>query len=391
MKLNITLDTKIKLNPLNIRKDKKNYIIEDLVNEEFYEMPEVCVVALERIKEGHALKEIENDLKKRYPTDEVDMISFVQQLLEMQLVLEVDDHRIEQVHHQEGKLGFTWISPKIGELFFNRNMMMGYMFLFMVNIFFLIFDPSLFPHYTDLFIFDSMTINMILWFIIGGVLILAHEYGHILAIRAHGFPTKLGISHRLFFIVLETDLSLAWKLPPKKRYPLYLAGLSFDNLILFLALFTEVLFPNAPSVLLAILKFIVLDVVLRMVYQFCIYIKTDIYYVIENMTGCYNLMESTISYLKNVKNQSIFIKEEKGIILLYGILYILGTVISLSLFVLYYIPQLIVFVLHIFPGMKEPIISFSFWDSFLVIVQMLIALSVLILSWRNKFKGSFSK
>ncbi|HYK73884.1 MAG TPA: hypothetical protein VEV44_12305 [Pseudoneobacillus sp.] len=387
--MKITHESMVKLNPFLVQKDKKNLIIEDLTTGEFYEMPEVCVAAIEKINEGLSLKEIENELKIKYPNEDVDLIAFMQQLLELQMVHELDGHIIETTNIQSEQLGFSWISPKIGKLFFNRYANIGYFILFVINIVLFIINPPLFPHFTDLFIFESMTMNMILWFLVGGVLILIHEFGHILAIRQHGFPTKLEVGHRLFLIVFETDLSLAWKLPPKKRNILYLAGLSFDIVLIFFSLFIQLLYPDAPSIVIAILKFIVLDVAIRILYQCCIYMKTDLYYVFENMTSCYNLMENAKEYVKNLlgnKRNSILFKEEKNMILLYGVLYMIGTGLSLALFVFYYIPQLVLFIRKVFPGMTEPINSLSFWDSSLVIVQIFIALSILIFSWRKKYR-----
>src|SRR5213595_1565181 len=83
MKLSIT--TQIKLVPLEIRKDKKHFIVEDLASGEFYEMPEVCINAIKMIQNGALLGEIESQLKQKYPEEEVDLLNFAEQLLELEL------------------------------------------------------------------------------------------------------------------------------------------------------------------------------------------------------------------------------------------------------------------------------------------------------------------
>ena len=53
--------------PIEIRKDKKHYIVEDQTSGEFYEMPEVCIDAINLINQGEQLGEIERELKEKLP------------------------------------------------------------------------------------------------------------------------------------------------------------------------------------------------------------------------------------------------------------------------------------------------------------------------------------
>lgn len=62
-----------------------------------------------------------------------------------------------------------------------------------------------------------MVLNILIYLSISLVLIFIHEFGHILAIRAHDLPAKLSIGNRLLFIVFETDLTQAWKLDQKRE------------------------------------------------------------------------------------------------------------------------------------------------------------------------------
>ncbi len=88
--MNLTYSTSLKLHPIHIRDDRKNYIIEDLVTGEFFEMTEVCVHAIELIENGTGLLEIESELKAVYPQEKINIIDFADQLIEMELVQEVD-------------------------------------------------------------------------------------------------------------------------------------------------------------------------------------------------------------------------------------------------------------------------------------------------------------
>src|SRR5690606_19199683 len=228
------------------RKDKKHYIVEEPVSGDFFELPEIGVDALKRLEQGEELVSIEHTLKNSYPDEEVDMVDFVEQLLELGLVQKVDGVPVkrEQSRATTNSGGFFWIPQSVGRLFFNRVMNKVYLLLFLANIIILILNPELFPHYKDIFLFDSMVLNILMYLSISLVLILIHELDHILAIRPHDVPAKLSIGNRLIFIVFETDLTQAWKLDPNKRNILYLAGISFEQVILSLSFGIMLLFPG---------------------------------------------------------------------------------------------------------------------------------------------------
>lgn len=398
--MSLSLDSKLVLVPLVIRRDKKNYIVEDQTTGEFYEMPAICIDAIQLISEGNQLKTVEETLIEKYPNEEVDLLDFSEQLLDLRLVAEIDGVKVKvkaEQHNKENH-GFLSIPPLLGKIFFNRLSYALYAILFIVNLFLFLVNPSLFPEYKDLFIFDFMALNITVWMIISLCLVLIHEFGHILAMRAHGLPTKLEIGHRLFLVVLETDMSSVWKIPSKNRNILYSAGLCFDTTILFLALAGQLIFAEGPALFLNILNVIVLDTFIRMVYQCCIYMKTDLYYVFENISGCYNLMENAqqiirkwLPFLKfSGKTEAIIYNEERKTIFLYAIFYFVGVLLTLALFAFYYIPQLLFAWGQVLPGFWKAPTTLQFWDAMIFSVQIFIVLLLLLYSWRRKYLQKYT-
>jgi putative peptide zinc metalloprotease protein len=390
--MNLTLHSRLLLVPVNIRKDRKHYIVEDIALGEFYEMPRVCIDAIHLINNGGSIEEIERVLKDKYPNDEVDMLDFAEQLLIMGLIGEVDGVKVELKEKKKKDLGLLWISPKIGEFFFNKAAYLVYFTLLLVNVFILLSHPSLFPHYKDLFVFDLMILNIPTWMGITIILVFIHEFGHILAMRAQNLPTKLEVGHRLILVVLETDMSSVWKLPSNKRNVLFLAGLCFDTLILSCALISHLIFTNGSEIFLGVMNVVVLDTFIRMVYQGFIYMKTDLYYVIENVSGCYNLMENAqkairkkLSFLNSPSIQEVVFEGEKKIVFLYSIFYFVGVILTVSIYTFFYVPQLLFAWKRILPGFSQGTSSLPFWDAILFTLQILIGLLLLLYSWRKKY------
>ncbi|MEH7075543.1 hypothetical protein [Neobacillus drentensis] len=390
--MNLTHNSTLLLVPINIRKDKKHFIVEDKTSGEFYEMPEICINAIEMINYGETLGEIERQLKVKYPKEEVDLIDFAGQLLELALVSEIDGINIEIMEKENEKLGFLWITPKIGRFFFNRAALFVYLTFLLINLYILLSQPSLFPHYKDLFIFDLMILNIPTWMGITIILVLIHEFGHILAMRAKNLPTKLEVGHRLFLVVLETDMSSVWKLPSKDRNVLFLAGLCFDTLILSFALISQLIFLNGSEIFLGIMNVVVLDTFIRIIYQCCVYMKTDLYYLIESVSGCYNLMENAqqvikrkFTFLNTPTSNEVVFEGEKKIVFLYSLMYVVGVVVTVSLYIFFYVPQLLFAWKKILPGFTEGLSSLSFWDAILFTLQILIGALLLLYSWRKKY------
>jgi len=376
--------------PINIKLDGKNYIVEDINSEEFYEMPEICIEAIKMLNNGDSLEVVENHLKKKYPKEEIDILDFAGQLLDLQLIAEIDGQKIEHQVKSNNQSGFLRVSPRLGKFFFNRITRSIYLLILFAIIYLFFTFPRLFPHYMDIFIFKYMFLNIIIWMAISLVLVLIHELGHVLAMRAYDLPTKLGIGHRLFLVVFETDLSLAWKLPAKSRNILYLAGICFDTVLLFLALIGQLIFSHGSHIFLGITHVIVLDIVLRIIYQCCIYMKTDLYYVFENESGCYNLMENAQQLIKkwlpfkhSESKDEVMFEEEKRTVAIYSVFYFIGVALTLLLFVIYYLPQLWFALKKTLPGFLEGPASFSFWDAVLFVLQLLGGGLLLLYAWRK--------
>ncbi|WP_102261381.1 hypothetical protein [Mesobacillus jeotgali] len=391
--MGLTYTSEISLLPLKVRKDKRYYIVEDEATGDFYEMPEVCITAIELLNKAIPLREIEKSLNARYPNEDIDVLGFIDQLLELNLVKEIDGIPIQRSYVDHFNSSNTWIPESLGRFFFNTISSKFYILLLVASTVLILFNPNLFPRYSDLFAFDLMFQNVLALLLISFFLVILHEFGHVLAVRSEGLPAKIEVGHRLFFVVLETDMSQVWKLPAEKRNKLFLAGMYFDIVVLFLALSAQ-LFMTENSLTMGVSKLVVLNTFIRLIYQAAVFMKTDLYYVIENTTGCYNLMENGRNFLSKwlpflrVPETETFDGEEK-FVRRYAGFYLSGILLTLIITAYYYIPQIIFAVNEIMmPGFYEPITSIRFWDSVVFLLQLVLVSGLLLYSWTKKYRLS---
>ncbi|WP_226086894.1 hypothetical protein [Mesobacillus sp. S13] len=391
--MNITYESQIVLKQLIIQRDAKYYIVEDVLNGDFYEMPEVCIHAIELINQEKPLDVVEKALVVRYPDEDIDILKFVSQLLELNLISELDGEEMSSSSVHKKHSGFSGIPESLGRFFFNTFSSKLYILLFIVSTILILFNLNLFPRYSDLFAFDLMFQNVVAFLGISFFLVILHEFGHVLAVRSEGLPAKIEVGHRLFFVVLETDMSQVWKLVAEKRNKLFLAGMYFDILVLFLALVAQV-FVSEDTIIMGLLKLIVLNTFIRLVFQAAVFMKTDLYYVLENKTGCYNLMENGRNFLAKwlpflgVPETETFVGEER-VVRRYAYFYLAGILLTLFITAYYYIPQMMFAVNEIMlPGFLEPISSIRFWDSVVFLLQIVLVLGLLLYSWSKKYRFS---
>ncbi|CEG25567.1 hypothetical protein [Bacillus sp. B-jedd] len=390
--MEVNKSSKLILVTVEFHKDRKNYIVKDVASGDFYEMPKMAVKAIELLNQGLPLDEVENRLKNSYPEEEIDILDFAQQLMDLELISEIDGVQVLNKEIKEKKEGFIWIPVGLGKLAFNKISYFLYAFLFIFNLYLFIKNPTLFPTYKDYFVFDWMSLNVLLWIAIGMILLIIHEAGHILAMRSNALPTRLTIGHRLMFIALETDMDGTWGLPPGKRNVLYLGGLCFDVVVLTIALAIQTYYPAGPWLMIAVMKIIVIDIFIRFVFQCGVFMKTDLYFLLENITGSYNLMENAHHFIKSrfKKNErragEVSYVHEKKTIALYSVIYFLGVFLTISIFILFSIPQIFLTMSHSIDRLSSPLFSKEFFDGFIVLIQTLTGLSLLLYSWNKKYR-----
>ncbi|MFZ3579969.1 peptidase [Virgibacillus sp. DJP39] len=391
--MKLSLQSNLTLYPLTIRPDKKHFIVEESLTGEFYEMPKICIDAIDFINKGETLGEIELKLQPKYPEEEVDLLAFGQQLLELGLTKEIDGVAVQITKQNQSPEGFIWLSPRVGRFVFNKITTKLFATIICINILLLIMNPQLLPNYQDLFLFDAMMFNVLTYMGVSLLLILIHEFGHILAVRSHNLPAKLEVGHRLFLVVFETDLSPAWKLSPRQRNSLYLGGICLDQLVIFITFAISLIFLEGNSFITGILALIILDIFIKTIYQCCFYMKTDLYYLFENLTGCYNLMENSKQYLSKwfpfIKKDSTTqtFEDEEKFVRLYGIFYICGVLLTFGLLLFYFIPQALYAYSETLPELMNPIGNPYFWDALIFLGQTMVMIGLLIYSW-NKSKRS---
>lgn len=199
-------------------------------------------------------------------------------------------------------------------------------------------EPSLLPRWNALLFTENMTTMGLVLMLYSFWMLFLHEMAHLVAARASGVPSRLGLGHRLWVVVAETDVSQLWTLPRSQRYMTLLAGPLFD--LVGAAGFVCVGYAGSvgwlplPPLAAQVCRALTLMHLLNLVWQCNFFLRTDFYYVLANFFGCKNLMGDTEAFLRTLaakwlhwgkaKDMSAIPARELRVVRGYGVVWLLG-------------------------------------------------------------------
>lgn len=253
--------------------------------------PEEGAATLRRLDSGAPLPEVADWYEAEYGTP-LDFDDFLEIIEEMGFLLGDD----EQAPEPEP---VRW--RRLGRAVFSLPAFVLYAALAVAAVVAMVRNPPLRPSYNQLFFTSHISLIPIVLTGTQIPCILAHEAFHALAGRRLDLPSRLGIGRRLYFLVAETRLDSLLSVPRRKRYLPFLAGMVLD--VILVSVFTlaaDALSGHGiahwiPAVCLAI----GFSTLLRLIWQFMLYLETDLYYVASNALRCSDLQNATRFYIRS--------------------------------------------------------------------------------------------
>lgn len=340
--------------------------------------------------------------------DTVDIDDFLAMLQELGFLQE-DDGDVQEssepaaVMNELGEIPFTPRTVSwqwLGRAAFSPVAWVLYFALFAYCIYDIVHYPILFPRYNNIFFTSSYTLVAIGVFFGQFPGLMFHEGYHMLAGRRIGLPSRLSLGHRFYYVVFETILNGVWSVPPRYRYLPFLAGMLSDciwfSLLTILAGAT-LRSPNSFSFFGAVCAALAFETVLRFLWQFYFYLRTDIYYTFSNIFGCIDLHHTTNRYLRNIilrifrqsaktEDETLWNPKDRQFARLYGPLYIIGYALTVYVSLSVGLPILLQFITGIFGNLLTGFshLTLGFWDSVVFLSLSLSQIVILIIiAWRE--------
>jgi hypothetical protein len=277
---------------------------------------------------------------------------------------------------------------RLGRAAFSAWAAAGYTAIVIAGVLTLFQHAELRPHPRNLFFSHSLLLVQAA-LLLGELPGVAwHELFHVLAGRRLGVPSRMRLSHRLYFVVVETSLDGLLGVPRRKRYLPFLAGMLAD------AVFFSLLTLGAaaagtgswPGRLALALAYIT---VLRLAWQLYLFLRTDLYYVFSTATGCIDLHGATRAYVRNrfwqlagrpdrMVDERAWGPRDRAIARWYAPLALLGMAFLTGVVLVGVVPLLHQFAVAAMHGLLGGGFGPRFWDSLVAVLAIAVQAAVLL-------------
>ena len=341
--------------PLSVQKEGESYYIGNAELDEFYQFPEEGLNIIRMLQGGASVATIETTLAQT-SEESIDVREFIDTLLEIGFIHpEAERHRfqesVEAVRNTDKRLVFR-ANPRIARMGFSWPSLALYLGLVGYAAYSAIQDPQLRLTLEAFYLERNLTLTLVVLLLMYAFTASLHELGHMLAAARQGVDSRLGFSNRLWDIVAEADMTGLLALPREKRYLPMAAGMLVDVFsIAAITLILKWLFANSPNgFAIQLLQALALQITISITWQFNIFLRTDVYYLICNYFGYADLNAQAYHFYQNQLHAFSFgllgkrtepLKPQQVIIArTFFAIWLLGRIASIGFLVLILIPTL---------------------------------------------------
>jgi putative peptide zinc metalloprotease protein len=291
--------SRVRLRRLCTRRDRDGWVIGRVETGDFIAVPDVAHRVIALLGEGRSVDDVAARLRAETGTSFA-VADFVAALDELGFVAAIDD----MVRADNARLqpSLPWLQP--GHLrWLTRPLAPAVVAGFAVaTVVVLALHPALLPSYRVLVWSRWAGLVLAVNAAIAWTLILIHELAHLATARAAGAPARITLSTRLQFLAAQTDVSGVWAAPRRTRMTVYLAGMSIDVCSAGTCLLVLQL-DDPHGLTRRLLAVAVTEILLGLAAQFMVFMRTDVYFVLQDLTGCANLYAEGSAYLRHVRRR----------------------------------------------------------------------------------------
>ena len=314
----------VEFHAFGTRRDGDEWIIGRVGSDRFMAIPAEGLRAIELLREGVSIAEAQDRLKAETGML-LDVESFVAELADAGLVARLDGHPVDspplprptfprlRPHH------VRWTQHPVTHL--------GLAAVILAGLAVCLLDPGILPGWRAMLWSEHGSLVILGQTALAWLSVLLHELAHLATARAAGIPGTISLSTRLQFLVAQTNVTGIWLAPFRARAAVYLAGMALDAAICGAAL--VLIFFFGPHPLLSVLVLTELGCLLA---QFLLFMRTDVYFLLQDVTGCRNLYGDSAAYLRHLIGLrrgpdplAKLPRRERVSVRLYAVLLVIGT------------------------------------------------------------------
>jgi hypothetical protein len=300
--------SRLRMHALHVRRDGNEWIVGRKEAGDFIAVPRVAVDAIELLGAGLSVDETHHRLLADHGRD-VDVADLAGSLVDLGFVAAVDEEALVQdvapvtlpgMRRAHVRWLVTWpVGAALAVLAAAAAVAAAV-------------SPHAVPAYSDLLWSDRAGMVMAGNAVLAWTIIYLHELAHLATARAYDVPGRLRLGTRLQFLAAQTDVTGIWAAPRRARLIVYLSGLGLNVAVASIALIARAVINPDQTVGRLCGAVVVLSVVM-VSYQLLVFMRTDLYFVLQDVAGCRNLYGDGSAYARwLVARMARFVRPRPG-------------------------------------------------------------------------------
>lgn len=290
------LDARVSFHPLEFRQDRAEWIVGRQGNDQVVALPQVGLTAVRLLESGHTLGETQERLRAETGRH-LDVTAFIEGLTAVGLVAAVGDRSFQVPN---GGVPLPWLDGRRFRWTLRPAVHAAVVAVPVVGLTVLLLSERPLPSWSGLLWSEYGSVNLVVQSVVAWCLIGLHELAHLITARAAGVQARVRLGTRLQFLVAQTEASGIWLKGRRERLTVYLAGLAMNGVICGGCLLAMGLGARTP-----LLTVVVLTLVLSLANQCMIFMRTDLYFVAQDLSGCRNLYGDAGRYLRHLAKRAV--------------------------------------------------------------------------------------
>ncbi len=285
---------RVVLHELSMRRDRDEWIVGRMATRTFVALPSAGARAVRLLGEGLSVARTQERLRAD-TGEEFDIADFVADLAALGFVARIDDRPLPDPAPPRASL--PWLRPRHVRFALHPVLPVAVAVLTAAAVVTLLLRPGLLPGYRALLWSPHGSVVLLSGAAAGWTLLLAHELAHLVTARAAGVPGRMRLGTRLQFLVMQTDISGIELAPRRHRLTAYLAGIAL-NLSVASALVPVLAATDPASTAHRLSAAALLLALMPLPFQFMVFTRTDVYFVLQDLTGCRDLYGDGLAYAR---------------------------------------------------------------------------------------------
>jgi hypothetical protein len=284
-------EANVVLRALEFRRDRGEWIVGTQGGEQIVALPEIGMAAVRLLAAGNTVEETRRSLRADTGRD-VDVRAFAERLAAAGLVASIGDRRFAA---EAPAVSFPRLRPHHVRWIMSP-VLQGFVLLVpVVALLTALSRPWALPAWGELLWTEYGTFTVLVQSTVAVCLIALHEMAHLMTARAAGVSGRIRLGTRLQFLVAQTEVSGIWLKSRRERLTVYLSGLALDGVI-----WSGCVMARCFGVNWVLIPVVAMTLVTALANQCLVFMRTDLYFVIQDLTGCRNLYADAGHYLRHV-------------------------------------------------------------------------------------------